>query len=45
MDNGSLELSITNSPENRDHIEDEPKGVLKMMIDGAELNVYFKILE
>lgn len=42
---GSLELNVTNSTENRDHVEDKPKRVLKTMVDAAELNTYLKTLE
>lgn len=38
----SLDLDVINSLENRDYVEDEPKGVLKTMSDVAELHAYFR---
>lgn len=45
MNGGSLELDVTNSPKNRNHVEDETKGVLKTMTDVAKLSAYLKTLE
>ena len=45
MGGGSLELDVTSSPENRDHMDDKSKGVVKTMTDVTELNTYLKTFE